>query len=139
MNTSDLPLPAYQTDGAACFDLLANIVEAVTIEPHQRAIIPTGIHVAIPVGYELQIRGRSGLAARHSVGVAQGIGTIDSDYRGEIQVILINHGDEPFVIKRGDRIAQSTVAPTYRVEWQLVDELDETSRGHGKFGSTGKR
>lgn len=138
MNTSDLPLPEYQTAGAAAFDARAAIDAPLTIEPHAWLIVPTGIHIALPDGYELQVRGRSGLAAKHGIGLVNGIGTIDSDYRGEIKVILINYSDEPFTIERGDRIAQCVVSKYERAEWELVDELDETDRGHGKFGSTGR-
>jgi dUTP pyrophosphatase len=138
MNTSDLPLPAYQTAGAAAFDLRATVTDSITMQPHERAIVPTGIHIALPQGYELQLRGRSGLAAKHGVGLVNGIGTIDSDYRGEIHVILINHGSEPFVIDRGDRIAQAVVARYETAEWQESDSLEVTSRGTGGFGSTGR-
>lgn len=136
-NTSELPLPSYQTEGAAGFDFCAAIEQPITIEPKGRAIIPTGVHVALPLGYELQVRGRSGLAAKHGIGLVNGVGTIDSDYRGEIRVILVNHGGEPFVINRGDRIAQGVVARYERVEWVPTDTLDDTPRGRGGFGSTG--
>lgn len=136
-NTSGLPLPLYQTEGSAGFDLRAAVTEPLVIAPRQRAIVPTGIHVALPSGHELQIRGRSGLAAKHGIGLANGIGTVDSDYRGEIRVILVNHSDEPFNINRGDRIAQGVIARYERVRWQEADDLDETTRGHSGFGSTG--
>lgn len=137
-NTSELPLPSYQTEGSAGFDFRAVLVAPITLQPRQRAVIPTGLHIALPVGYELQIRGRSGLAAKHGIGLVNGVGTIDSDYRGEIRVILINHGDEPFVINHGDRIAQGVAARYEKVVWMLVDDLDATDRGHGGLGSTGK-
>ncbi|HEX8349922.1 MAG TPA: dUTP diphosphatase, partial [Hymenobacter sp.] len=128
-STSGLPLPAYQTEGAAGMDLLAATQEQIILQPGQRQAIPTGVHVALPVGYELQVRGRSGLAAKHGIGLVNGVGTIDSDYRGEIQVLLINHGHEPFVINHGDRIAQAVVAQYERIEWDLQDELEQTVRG----------
>lgn len=137
MSTSGLDLPIYQTVGAAGFDFLAAIDDPITIEPHARAIVPTGLHVALPAGCELQIRGRSGLAAKFGIGLVNGIGTIDSDYRGEIAVILINHGDAPFIINRGDRIAQGIIARYERIAWKPVESLDETERGKGGFGSTG--
>jgi dUTP pyrophosphatase len=137
-NTSDLPLPSYQTEGSAGFDLRANLDQPVVIEPKQQAIVPTGIRIALPVGYELQLRGRSGLAAKHGIGLVNGVGTIDSDYRGEIHMILINHGNEPFTINHGDRIAQGIVARYEQVAWKQVDALDETERGQGGLGSTGK-
>lgn len=137
-NLSDLPLPQYQTAGSAGFDLLAAIDKPVTIEPGTYAMIPTGIKIALPAGFELQIRARSGLAAKHGVGLTNGVGTIDSDYRGEIGVLLSNHGAEPFVINRGDRIAQGVVAQYQQITWQLVQDLDKTTRASGGFGSTGK-
>lgn len=136
-NTSNLPLPEYQTTGSAGMDLLAAIDKKVTLSPGQRLAIPTGIHVALPAGYELQVRGRSGLAAKHGIGLVNGVGTIDSDYRGEIQVILINMGDKPFDINRGDRIAQAVISRYEVVEWRLKSDLDETDRGKGGLGSTG--
>ena len=136
-NTTELPLPQYQTAGAAGFDFLAAVKESVTIEPGKIEIVPTGLHFAFPEGYELQVRARSGLAAKHGIGLVNSIGTIDSDYRGEILVILINHGDKPFVINRGDRIAQGVMAKHETAVWQEVSELDETERNHKRFGSTG--
>ena len=138
MNISDLPLPTYHSDGSAGMDFRANVAEPVIISPQTRAIVPTGIHVALPQGYELQIRGRSGLAAKYGISLVNGVGTIDSDYRGEIQVILINTGDQPFTINHGDRIAQGIVARYERVEWQLSQDLDATGRGAGGLGSTGR-
>jgi len=137
-NTSNQPAPTYQTEGSAGFDFCANLTEAIILQPRQRAIVPTGIHIALPVGYELQVRGRSGLAAKHGIGLVNGVGTIDSDYRGEIGVILINHGDEPFDINPGDRIAQGIVARYEKVSWNVVDDLEVTDRGAGGFGRTGK-
>lgn len=139
LNTSDLPLPDYATDGSAGFDFRASLLETVMIAPGERAMVPTGIHVALPQGYELQVRARSGLAAKYGIGLVNGIGTIDSDYRGEIKVILINHGDKPFEINRGDRIAQGVVARYDKAVWDQVDTLDETGRNSGGFGSTGNQ
>lgn len=138
-NKSGLPLPAYQTEHSAAMDLLAAIDEPVTLQPMQRQIIPTGICIALPEGYEAQVRARSGLAIKHGIALANGVGTIDADYRGEIGVILINLGQEDVTINSGDRIAQLVVAKYERVQWQLVDELDETARGSGGFGSTGHK
>lgn len=130
-----LELPAYATDGAAGMDVLA--AEDVTLAPGARHAVATGLAVAIPPGYEIQVRPRSGLALKHGITVPNTPGTIDSDYRGELKVILINLGGEDFVIRRGDRIAQLVLAPVVRASWLKVDELDETPRGEGGFGSTG--
>ncbi|MBV1918218.1 MAG: dUTP diphosphatase [Sphingomonadaceae bacterium] len=130
-----LQLPAYATDGAAGMDVLA--AEDITLEPGSRHAVATGLAVAIPHGYEIQVRPRSGLALKHGISVPNSPGTIDSDYRGELKVILINHALEAFTIQRGDRIAQLVLAPVTRASWLPVDELDETSRGEGGFGSTG--
>ncbi len=130
-----LALPAYATSGAAGMDVLA--AEDVTIRPGARHAVATGLAVAIPPGYEIQVRPRSGLALKHGIAVPNTPGTIDSDYRGELKVILINHGSEAFAIARGDRVAQLVLAPVTRGVWQEVDELDETARGAGGFGSTG--
>lgn len=130
-------IPQYQTDGAAGFDFHAAIEEPITIKPHQSAPIPTGIGVEIPRGYELQIRPRSGLAYKHSVTMMNGIGTIDSDYRGEMQVLLINHGESDFVVEPDMRIAQGVISKYEKISWEEVDELSETDRGAGGFGSTG--
>ncbi|MBT3556258.1 MAG: dUTP diphosphatase [Rhodospirillales bacterium] len=133
----DLPLPGYATDQSAGADLLAAVTEQVTLDPGKRAIVPTGISIALPSGYEAQVRPRSGLAAKHGVTVLNSPGTIDADYRGEVGVILINHGDEPFTIDRGMRIAQLIIAPVSVAQWQETDDLDESARGGGGFGSTG--
>lgn len=138
-NKSGLPLPAYQTEHSAAMDLLAAIDEPVTLQPMQRQIIPTGICIALPEGYEAQVRARSGLAIKHGIALANGVGTIDADYRGEIGVILINFGQDDFTVNPGDRIAQMVIARYERVEWQLVKELNETKRGSGGFGSTGHK
>ncbi|WP_374414742.1 dUTP diphosphatase [Novosphingobium colocasiae] len=130
-----LPLPAYATDGAAGMDAVS--AEDVTLAPGARHAVATGLSVAIPAGYEIQVRPRSGLALKHGISVPNTPGTIDSDYRGEVKVILINHGAEPFEIRRGDRVAQLVLAPVTRASWMEVDELDATERGEGGFGSTG--
>ena len=135
-----LSLPAYATPGAAGADILANFGEAggaTLLAPGERALIPTGLRMAIPEGLEVQIRPRSGLALKHGVTLVNSPGTIDADYRGELKVILINLGAEPFVVKRGDRIAQLVIAPVPRVEFVVVEDLDETVRGEGGFGHTG--
>ena len=130
-----LDLPAYATDGAAGMDVVS--AEDVTIAPGMRHAVATGLAAAIPAGYEIQVRPRSGLALKHGISVPNAPGTIDSDYRGEMKVILINHGSEPFVIDRGDRIAQLVLAPVTLGSWDEVDELDDTERGTDGFGSTG--
>jgi dUTP pyrophosphatase len=135
----DLPLPAYQSAAAAGMDLLAANDEPLLLQPGARALVPTGVAIALPEGTEAQVRPRSGLAAKHGVTVLNTPGTIDADYRGEIKVILINLGDEPFAIERGSRIAQMVVAPVARAELVEVDDLDDTARGAGGFGSTGPR
>ena len=130
-----LELPAYATQGAAGMDVLA--AEDVTLAPGARHAVATGLAMAIPPGYEIQVRPRSGLALKHGVTVPNAPGTIDSDYRGELKVILINHGSQEFAIRRGDRVAQLVLAPVVQASWLKVDELDETARGTGGFGSTG--
>lgn len=130
-----LALPAYATAGAAGMDVLA--AEDVTLDPGARHAVATGFALAIPPGYEVQVRPRSGLALRHGVSVPNTPGTVDCDYRGELKVILINHGDRPFAITRGDRVAQLVLAPVAQAAWTEVSELDETARGAGGFGSTG--
>jgi dUTP pyrophosphatase len=132
-----LPLPAYATAGAAGMDLLAAVTTPVTVDPGKRALVPTGLTIALPAGFELQVRPRSGLALRNGVILPNSPGTIDEDYRGEVQVIVLNAGDAPFVIERGMRIAQAIVAPVVQAMWQEVEALDDTSRGTGGFGSTG--
>lgn len=134
-----LPLPAYQSEGSAGFDLMAAIPanSSIIIEPRAFELIPTGLAIAVPPGYEAQIRPRSGLALRHGVSVLNAPGTIDSDYRGEVGVILMNHGAEPFEITRGLRIAQMVLAPVARAALIETDELGQTVRGSGGFGSTG--
>jgi len=134
---ADLPLPAYETSGSAGLDLLAAVEEDLTIAPGARALVPSGIAIALPAGYEAQIRPRSGLAAKHGLTLLNAPGTIDSDYRGEIKVILANLGDEAFTVSRGMRIAQMVVAPVSRLVWSAAEALDDTARGAGGFGSTG--
>ncbi len=134
----DLPLPSYETAGAAGMDLRAAIDAELVLQPGERMAIPTGLSIALPDGYEAQIRPRSGLALRHGISQANTPGTIDSDYRGEVRVILINLGQEPFTIRHGDRIAQMVVAPVTRADWEEAESLDETVRGVGGFGSTGR-
>lgn len=136
-HSEGLPLPAYTTAGAAGFDFLAANFEAITLPPGARALVPTGLCVALPAGYELQVRPRSGLALKHGITLPNTPGTIDEDYRGEIGIIVMNAGVEAFVIERGMRIAQGVLAPVSRLNWQEVDTLDETDRGAGGFGSTG--
>ncbi len=135
----DLPLPAYETEGAAGMDLRAAVPQdaPVTIRPGAPALVPTGLSIAVPPGYEAQIRPRSGLALKKGVTCLNTPGTVDSDYRGEVQVILANLGEEDFVIRRGDRIAQMVICPYLRAWWREVSDLEETARGAGGFGSTG--
>ena len=133
----DLPLPAYQTEGSAGLDLRAAMDAALTLAPGARALIPTGLKLAIPAGFEGQVRPRSGLALEHGLTVANSPGTIDSDYRGELKVILLNLGDAPFVVERGLRVAQLVIAPVVRVRLVEVDSVDATARGEGGFGHTG--
>ncbi|MGQ9779884.1 MAG: dUTP diphosphatase [Bacillota bacterium] len=135
--TEDLPLPAYATPGAAGLDLLAALAEPLLLSPGETALVPTGISLALPEGYEGQVRPRSGLAAKYGITVLNAPGTIDADYRGEIKVVLINLGKAPFLIERGARIAQLVVAPVARVEWVLTNALPATGRGGGGFGHTG--
>ena len=135
-----LTLPAYETSGAAGMDLRAAVAEdaPIVLKPGERAMAPTGLTIALPSGYEAQIRPRSGLAAKHGVTCLNSPGTIDADYRGEVKVILINHGDTPFVITRGERIAQIVISPVTQAAFEVVTQLDATDRGGGGFGSTGR-
>lgn len=132
-----LELPTYATQGAAGMDLLAAVQTPLTIEPGMRALVPTGFCIALPDGYELQVRPRSGLALKNGITLPNSPGTIDEDYRGEVGVIILNTGDAPFEVTRGMRIAQAVLAPVVRAAWEEVGDLDETSRGAGGFGSTG--
>ena len=135
----DALLPQYQTAGAAGADVHACLDEPVTLQPMERRLIPTGLAVAIPRGYEAQIRARSGLSIKHGITMVNGVGTIDADYRGEFGVLVINLGQEAFTIEHGMRIAQMVIARHERAEWIEVDKLDETERGEGGYGSTGSR
>ncbi|MEP3045215.1 MAG: dUTP diphosphatase [Roseibium sp.] len=134
----DLPLPAYQSELAAGLDLLAAVEVPLDLAPGERALVPTGLSMALPTGFEAQVRPRSGLAAKHGVTVLNTPGTIDADYRGEVKVILINLGADTFQISRGDRIAQMVVAPVLQAQIVEVETLSETDRGSGGFGSTGR-
>lgn len=138
INQSDNPLPNYETPQSAGMDIRASLNETIQLKPMQRTLVPTGLFMEIPVGFEVQIRPRSGLAAKNGVTVLNSPGTIDADYRGEIKVILINLSDENFTISNGDRIAQMIVAPVTQAKWNISTELSETDRGAGGFGSTGK-
>lgn len=135
----DLPLPDYQSAGAAGMDLTAAVPEETVIEPGSIRLIPTGLKIAIPEGYEGQVRPRSGLSLKHGLGVLNAPGTIDSDYRGEVGVIVFNFGADPFTVRRGDRIAQLVISRYERVSLRLTDSLDESGRGEGGFGSTGRK
>ncbi len=137
INRGHHDLPAYETHGASGMDVRAFLTEPITLQPGQRALIGTGLSIELPQGYECQIRPRSGLAARHGITVLNSPGTVDSDYRGEIKVILINLGDAPFVITDGERICQMVITNYTKVEWEAVTELDHTKRGEGGFGHTG--
>ena len=135
---SKVQLPKYKTDGSSGMDLMAFIESSINIKPQESALIPTGISIAIPEDTEIQIRPRSGLAAKYNLTVLNTPGTIDSDYRGEIKIILFNHGNKEFVVKNGDRIAQMILMPIFKVDFEEVDNLPKTIRGTGGFGSTGK-
>jgi len=134
---SDLPSPRYMTEKSSGMDLYAAVAEEILLNPGERRLIPTGISISVPEGYEAQVRPRSGLALRDGITVANTPGTIDADYRGEIGVILINHGENPFQVKRGDRVAQMVIVPVARAELEWVEDLDETPRSGGGFGHTG--
>jgi dUTP pyrophosphatase len=138
INHSPYPCPAYATPQSAGLDLKANLEQPVVLNPLQRALIPTGLFIALPAGYEAQVRPRSGLAIKHGITVLNTPGTVDADYRGEVCVILVNLSDQPFEVVPGERIAQMVVARHEQVEWEQVEELDATERGAGGFGSTGK-
>jgi dUTP pyrophosphatase len=139
-HATGLPLPAYETAEAAGMDLRAAVPEdePIVLRPGARAMVPTGLCIALPQGFEAQVRPRSGLAAKHGLTCLNSPGTVDSDYRGELKVILINLGEEDFTIRRGERIAQMVIAPVVQAQWDLVTSLDETARGAGGFGSTGR-
>ena len=135
----EVTTPKYKTDGSSGVDLSAFLEKKVVIKPNSSELIPTGLQVAIPEEFEIQIRPRSGLAAKESIGVLNSPGTIDSDYRGELKIILFNHGKEDFIINNGDRIAQMVLVPIIKMEFEEVDSLPDTVRGQGGFGSTGKK
>ncbi|MDA0317350.1 MAG: dUTP diphosphatase [Bacteroidetes bacterium] len=139
INKSSHALPSYETIASAGMDLRAHIADAIVLKPLERKIIPTGLYMELPVGYEAQVRPRSGLAAKHGVSVLNSPGTIDADYRGEIGVILVNLSNDIFTINNGDRVAQMVIAKHERAEWNEVLNLSETSRGEGGFGSTGRQ
>lgn len=138
INSSSHPLPTYETACSAGMDIRAHVAEEMVLKPLQRAMIPTGLRLELPPGYEAQIRPRSGLAAKHGITVLNSPGTLDADYRGELKVILINLSDEDFCIKNGERVAQMVIAKHETVRWRPVEVLSETSRGEGGFGHTGK-
>ena len=135
---SEVQIPSFKTEGSSGMDLMAFIKDPIIIEPNSSALIPTGLSVAIPNDVEVQIRPRSGLAAKSNIGVLNSPGTIDSDYRGEIKIILFNHGDKKFTVKNNDRVAQMVIAPILKANFEEVDKLPDTIRGIGGFGSTGK-
>ena len=139
VNHSPYPCPAYATEQSAGMDLKACLEQPVVLQPLQRALIPTGLYMALPKGYEAQVRPRSGLAAKHGITVLNSPGTVDADYRGEVRVILVNLSDRAFTVEPGERIAQMVIARHEQVEWEEVEVLDETERGAGGFGSTGKQ
>jgi len=134
---NDLPLPSYESEGSSGMDIRANVKEPVLLNPGEIKLIPTGFAVSVPLGYEAQVRPRSGLALKHGIGLVNSPGTIDSDYRGEVCIIMTNWGSESFPIRRGDRIAQMIISRVYKADFVVTDNLDETSRGQGGFGHTG--
>lgn len=138
INQSDNPLPSYETKGSAGMDIKANLSAPIILQPMERMLVPTGLFMEIPLGYEGQVRPRSGLAIKHGLSLINCVGTIDSDYRGELKIPMINLGQEPFEIKHGERVAQFILAKHGYVEWQVGEVLNETTRGEGGFGSTGK-
>lgn len=138
INNSSNPLPAYETEGSAGMDLRANLENEITLAPLQRALVPTGLFIELPLGYEAQVRPRSGLAIKHGITCLNSPGTIDSDYRGEIKIILVNISNESFTIQHGERIAQMIIHPVVKATWQSVKVLMESKRGEGGFGHTGK-
>lgn len=137
VNKSSNPLPEYKTSGSSGMDLLSNNEEIITIQPMERHLVPTGLFLEIPLGYEGQVRARSGLSIKNGITLVNCVGTIDSDYRGELKIPIINLGNQPFEIKKGDRIAQLIVTKYEQVRWEETKEIEESSRGHGGFGSTG--
>lgn len=138
INKSDHPLPQYETAHAAGMDMRAFVTEEITLKPLQRTLVPTGLFMELPIGYEAQIRPRSGLAYKHGISIVNSPGTIDADYRGEIKILLVNLSDTDFKINNGDRIAQMVIAKHETISWKAVEELNETARGEGGYGHTGK-
>lgn len=138
INQSSNPLPEYKTKGSSGLDLLANLDESMTLKPMERKLVPTGLFLEIPYGFEGQVRARSGLSIKHGLTLVNAVGTIDSDYRGELKVPMINLGEEPFTINHGDRIAQLVIAKYETITWQEAEIIEDTDRGEGGFGSTGK-
>ncbi|MBI3006317.1 MAG: dUTP diphosphatase [Ignavibacteriales bacterium] len=136
-NSSDVPLPAYATEGSAGMDICAAVENDIVIQPGETTLVPSGVLIELPPGFEAQVRPRSGLAVRHGIGILNSPGTIDSDYRGEVKVILTNFSKEPFKVRRGDRIAQMVISRFERVTWQETEGVNETLRGEGGFGHTG--
>jgi len=139
VNLSPFDLPAYATPLSAGMDLRAHLEHPLTLGPLERAMVPTGLHIELPAGFEAQVRPRSGLAAKHGISIVNAPGTVDADYRGEIRVLLVNLSQDPFTIEPGERIAQMVVARHEKVEWEQVEVLEESQRGSGGFGSTGKK
>ena len=137
-NETDIPLPAYTTEGSSGMDIRAAVETELIIKPAETVLVPTGFYIEVPEGYEAQIRPRSGLAIKSSIGILNSPGTIDSDYRGEVKIILTNFGNQNFIIKRSDRIAQMIITPVIHAAWEEVQSLNETRRGSGGFGHTGK-
>ena len=138
VNISPFKLPEYATIHSAGMDMRANLIESIIIQPLQRVMVPTGVHIQLPDGFEAQIRPRSGLAAKHGIGIVNSPGTIDADYRGEIKIILVNLSNEPFILNPGERVAQMVIARYEKAVWKECDSLDESERGEGGFGSTGR-
>lgn len=138
INQSSNPLPEYKTKGSSGLDLLANLDESMTLKPMERKLVPTGLFLEIPYGFEGQVRARSGLSIKHGLTLVNAVGTIDSDYRGELKVPMINLGEEPFTINHGDRIAQLVITKYETITWQEAEIIEDTDRGEGGFGSTGK-
>ena len=137
-SAKDIPLPSYATAGSSGMDIHAAVPSEMHVKPGETVLVPSGFHIEVPIGYEAQVRPRSGLAIKQSIGVLNSPGTIDSDYRGEVKVILTNFGKEEFIIRRGDRIAQLVIAPVVRGVWEEVPSVQQTTRGAGGFGHTGK-
>ena len=134
----DIPLPAYATRGSSGMDIYASVEDDLHLQPGETTLVPTGIRIAVPEGFEAQVRPRSGLAIKHEIGILNSPGTIDSDYRGEVKIVITNFGKKEFIVRRGDRVAQLVISPVVRAIWEEVNSIDETERGEGGFGHTGK-